>query len=58
MPKNEIFDYFYSSIDIIIDKKVKDIIELKSKEFQDFFNYEEMLKKLESDIRSHIKASY
>lgn len=55
-----ILDYIRNSIDILIDVKVEERLEqlnVETKDTVDKMNeYEPLLKKLESDIRQHIKV--
>jgi len=58
-----ILDYIKNSIDILIEIKVEEKIEAWKKQYleddEDKQNeYEPLLKKLESDIRQHIRVSY
>jgi hypothetical protein len=53
--------YIKTSIDILIDLKVEermDCLKLITNEETDLSEYEELLRKLEADIRSHIKLEH
>ena len=50
-----ILEYIKNSIDILVDIKIEEKLN-KSKNNEEEYDYESMLKKLEADIRSHIKV--
>jgi hypothetical protein len=57
-----IIEYIKSSIDILIELKVEERMNLEKKLLQDeeecMNEYEALLRKLEGDIRQHIKVTY
>ena len=55
-----IMEYIKSSIDILIDLKVEERLEnmKRASDSDDENDYESLLRKLESDIRAHIRVRY